>query len=116
MTYLEQARHNRDVAEALSAGDSPISRQWAVTCLFYAAIHYINAHLGNRPVPDNHRDRESYVRVNMQLIHNDYRWLMTKSQGARYGLQKPPRQVVDTAIAKADKIQKFVQQASPTVH
>lgn len=116
MTYLEQAQHNREVAEALSDGDSPTSRQWAVTCLFYAAVHYVNAHLGNRPMPDNHRERDNYVRCNMQLIHNDYRWLKTKSQDARYHLQSPPKTVVDTALSKADKIRKFVQPSSPVVH
>ena len=116
MTYLEQAQHNREVAEALSDGDSPTSRQWAVTCLFYAAVHYVNAHVGNRPVPDNHTDRDSYVRGNMQLIHNDYRWLRTKSQDARYRLQNPPKTVVDKALLKADKIQQFVQRPCPVVH
>ena len=98
MTYLEQAQHNRAVAEALSDGDSPTSRQWDVTCLFYAALHYVNAHLGNRPVPDNHQDRDRYVRGNMQLIHNDYRWLRTKSHAARYCLKSPPKQVVEAAF------------------
>ena len=116
MTYLEQAQHNREVAEALSEGASPTSRQWAVTCLFYAAVHYVNAHLGNRPVPDNHPDRDSYVRRNMPLIHSDYRWLRTKSQDARYRLKSPPKQVVDAALSRANKIQKFVQGSSPAVH
>ncbi len=116
MTYLEQARHNREVAEALSDGDSPTSRQWAVTCLFYAAVHYVNAHLGNRPVPDNHPERDSYVRSNMPLIHSDYRWLKTKSQGSRYRLESPPKAVVDTALSKADKIRKFVERSSLVVH
>ena len=115
MTHLEQAQHNRDVAEALSEGDSPTSRQWAVTCLFYAAIHYVNAHLGNLPLPDNHTDRDNYVRGNMPLIHNEYRWLRTKSRDARYRLKRPPQQVADAAFSKADKIQKFVQ-GSSTVH
>ena len=116
MTSLEQAQHNRDVAKALSDGDSPISYQWAVTCLFYAAVHYVNAHVGNRPVPDNHTERDSYVRGNMQPVYNDYRWLRTKSQDARYHLRNLPKTVVDKALLKTDKIQKFVQRPSPVVH
>lgn len=116
MTHLDQARHNREVAEALSDGDSPTSRQWAVTCLFYAAVHYVNAHVRHRPVPDNPRDRDNYVRRNMQSIHNDYRWLRTKSEDARYRLQSTPKTVVDGALSKVDEIQKFVQRFLPVVH
>ena len=116
MTYLDQAQHNREVAETLSKGDSPISRQWAVTCLFYAALHYVNAHLGERPLPDNHSDRDNYVRANMHLIHDEYRWLKTRSEDARYRVKNPPKHVVSKAFSKADAILKFVQGSSPMVH
>lgn len=63
---LEQARHNRHVADVLSQG-SPVGLQWTVTCIFYAALHYVNAYLlhhGQR-TPTNHGARDYSVRCHM---------------------------------------------------
>lgn len=103
-THLDQAQHNREVADKVE----PTSHQWAITCLFYAALHYVNAHVGSRPLPTTHADRDAYVRGNMRSVYLDYRWLRTKSENVRYRLCSPPKTWLAKARSKADKIQKLV--------
>ena len=56
--YIRQAKHNADLASHLRK-TKPDCLDWAVTCLFYAAIHYVNAYLvkARIPIPKRHRSR-----------------------------------------------------------
>ena len=106
--FLEQAGHNRRVADALLQGNPPISRQWAVTCLFYAALHYVNAHVSShgQPMPADHGARD--LRVSMRSVYPAYRWLRTRSEGARYGMRQPGEQELEESRRRADAIESFV--------
>ena len=106
--FLEQAGHNRRVAEALLQGNPPISRQWAITCIFYAALHHVNAHVSShgQPVPADHGARD--LRVSMRSVYPAYRWLRTRSEGARYGMRQPGEQELEESRRRADAIESFV--------
>lgn len=106
--FLEQAGHNRRVADALLQGNPPISRQWAVTCLFYAALHYVNAHVSShgQPMPADHGARDLWV--SMRSVYPAYRWLRTRSEGARYGMRHPSERELEESRRRADAIESFV--------
>ena len=106
---MEQAAHNRHVAEVLSGGD-PVSLQWAVTCVFYAGLHYVNAYLYHveQQVPRMHRGRNERIVARMNPVYKAYRWLKTTSERARYELVQPTGTDFRTSCQKVDDIQQFV--------
>lgn len=107
--YLQQAAHNRQVAEVLSRGD-PISLQWAVICVFYAGLHYVNAYLYHveQRAPRTHRDRNERIAQLMKPVYRAYRGLRTGSEWARYELFQPTGTDYQTSCQKVDEIQQFV--------
>jgi hypothetical protein len=92
--YLVQARANRDHAEWLLAMRSadPTARQWAVTAMFYSALHGVTANLLSQGVGvRNHTER---MRALMDPtsgvprgVRSAYRALEVRSRGARYELR-----------------------------
>lgn len=115
--YLEQARHNRQVADVLSQG-SPVSLQRAVTCIFYTALHYVNAYLlhHSQPTPSDHGTREYSVRRHMRAVYPAYRWLKTESERARYCLVRPTERVFERSRQKVGEIEQFVNRHVSRVH
>jgi hypothetical protein len=60
---------------------------WAITALFYSALHEVQAYLaGLGPPPTTHRHREALIRESPQLasIENPYAALRVFSENARY--------------------------------
>ena len=60
---------------------------WAVTIIFYSALHYVDAVLAASSVhPDNHTKRSHAIGANATLltIRPEYRVLETLSKNARY--------------------------------
>lgn len=83
--HIEKSRHNEDLAYLLSSKTAYFD--WAVTILFYAAVHYVDAVLSvSRVDPLSHEQRHTAMRVNGTLRHvfKQYRTLETLSRNARY--------------------------------
>lgn len=59
---------------------------WAVTALFYAVLHYMDACLLPRYNPPDHGTRNKFIRRTPELrsVFPDYRVLQEKSRDARY--------------------------------
>ena len=60
---------------------------WAITGLFYAALHYIEVRLAGQtpPIhPETHLIRDSHVHRLLSTIYVDYRELEEQSRDARY--------------------------------
>jgi len=62
---------------------------WAVTGIFYAALHYVEAYFSSRipPLrPPTHKLRAGYIHADAYLdpIYIDYRQLEDESRNARY--------------------------------
>ena len=114
-TYLAQADRNLSVADALSSG-TPISLQWAVTCVFYAGLHYVNAYLFHSalPIPSTHPERDQCVMRSMRPVYRAYRRLKTDSENARYALHQPTTAEFETSKQKANEIEQFVRGQLPT--
>ena len=70
--YIEQAAHNADLASHLRH-ERTNCLDWAVTCLFYAAIHYVNAYLvkAHIPIPKRHRGSNPKKPGRLNIVQND---------------------------------------------
>ncbi len=87
--HIAKARTNEVVAEELQAGHP----DWALTALFYAAVHWVDAVLdgldGMSVHPRSHtqRDRQVVSRPSLAAIERDYFALKDMSVAARYTAQ-----------------------------
>lgn len=83
--HVEKAERNEAFAEYLATKSKYID--WAVTVLFYAAVHYIDAVLAVSQVhPEDHKERKAAIAVNdtLKIVYAEYRKLETLSWNARY--------------------------------
>ena len=88
--HLHQAQHNEAFVASFDL-DSTAYLDWAVTGIFYAALHYVESLLADRNIhPETHlsRDRVFQQQQNLKPIYNQYRILKTRSESARYDLQQ----------------------------
>lgn len=80
---------------------------WAVTGLFYSALHYIDAYLARVKDyhPPEHKPRTRLVATEAKLgiIYEDYRRLKDQSEAARYRVKKFKRKEVEDLESKRFK-------------
>ncbi len=86
--HLERARENEQFAESLDFSLT-IDYAWAITALFYSALHYVDAYCVkyiHKPI--SHDDRERIMDGNLFLseILKPYMTLQHASKQARYHL------------------------------
>lgn len=116
--YLQQAAKNAELAAFLRQEKSEYL-DWAVTCLFYSAIHLVNAYLSHRhlTIPRRHTTkgglvgRSNIVQTDKVLgsIYFDYRALDDESRDARYELKKPTEEDYDKyLLARLNAIRAFI--------
>ena len=114
--YLLQADRNAEVACRLAGTANarpPISLQWAVVCVFYAGVHYINAYLKRRTgaVPRSHGDRQTCVSSRMsEPVYEALMELKAACDGARYKLIDPTGPDYRAALAELDVIRTYVNE------
>ena len=96
--HLEKARRNYVLYERFQTeAQDP---DWALTLLFYAALHLVQAYAvqdcarRNRPAPRHHTERLGYVRDRLASIFRSYRRLQSGSEQARYDLVLPTSEEV----------------------
>ncbi len=90
--HLVQARQNYHLYQALKQGSQHLD--WAVTVLFYTALHLAEAYLAENTSdafsrPRGHEERSAAIRRHLPQIYSDYQFLRTRSTWARYHVQKP---------------------------
>ena len=116
--YIQQAVRNTELATHLRQ-DKTQYLDWAATCLFYAAVHYVNAYLAKSgtTIPRRHTTHGSFVgRTNivqsdpaLKKIYGAYRHLDDESRNARYELKRPTTENYDAyLVPQLDKIKDFV--------
>ena len=118
--YVQQAAHNAALAGYLRANKIEYL-DWAATCLFYAAVHYVNAYLikFNIVIPRRHRGSEPKNkpgRLNivqqdstLKTIYSNYRHLDDESRDARYELKKPSSDDYDKfLVGQLQKIKDYI--------
>jgi HEPN domain-containing protein len=112
--YVAQAVRNRDLASSLRSQDR---FDWAVTCLFYAAVHYVNAFLrrSNQPIPRRHGGHQGRLNIvqqdrSLREIYKSYRHLDDESRDARYELKMPAPDDYDRfLLPELERIRRFIE-------
>ncbi len=83
--HILQARHNEEFYQVT---DKNAFSDWAMTAIFYAALHYIDALLASLGTvdPGSHsvRDDQVHKRAELRPIANSYFRLKNRSRNARY--------------------------------
>ena len=84
--HLTKAKHDEEFVSSLDLSTTPYL-DWAITALFYAALHYVEAYFATmkRHSPD-HRTRDSAVQRDSRIrgIYDDFNELKNHSINARY--------------------------------
>ena len=84
--HIDKAHHNEDFFDIFDI-DNTRFLDWAVTGLYYAALHYIDAYLATLGVKfiSNHKQRHIEYSIALDRdVYSDYRTLENKSIIARY--------------------------------
>ena len=116
--YIQQAVQNTELATHLRQ-DKTQYLDWAATCLFYAAVHYVNAYLAKagKAIPRRHKTqgnlmgRSNIVQSDpaLKTIYLAYRHLDDESRDARYELMRPTPENYDAyLVPQLDRIKGFV--------
>jgi hypothetical protein len=113
--HLEQARHNEAFLGSLDLQSTPYL-DWAVTIIFYAALHYLRALFADNLITNISRygdmdkafDRLALLKKN-PTVYNDYRQLKDDSRDTRYNMWRPASaDVVDFRDGELRRIRDFV--------
>jgi hypothetical protein len=82
-SHVAKFRHNERLSRTL---EGTPNNDWAVTLLFYSALHLVDACLAPAQHPKRHADRRNLAANNplLQPIWAHYRVLEDRSQEARY--------------------------------
>ncbi|KYF76748.1 hypothetical protein BE17_44770 [Sorangium cellulosum] len=115
-THLSQAAHNAAFLEAIDKERYP---DWAVTVVFYVALHYVDAFLARkgRHEPATHENRERLAKTFTELrrVVPQYLRLKSASVRARYHGEKPSaedvQRLIDSPLAELrSRIEALLQQ------
>lgn len=121
--HLKKATYNLDVSRHLNA-ETPY-RDWAVTSLFYAALHKVDALLAamdHLPKDEKHprkhsasaapgnggRGRNQLVAAEMRPINKEYRSLHEASRRSRYDMETLDAQAYERLMDQYRVIEKYV--------
>jgi hypothetical protein len=90
--HLAQARHNFRLYQKLKGEGEFLD--WAVTALFYAALHLVQACLIDIAsdafdYPRSHEQRDSFIRRKLGDVWLPYNFLQNQSTRARYHPDQP---------------------------
>jgi hypothetical protein len=84
--HINRAEDNEQFIISLDLAKS-INVDWAITILFYAALHYVDAYFAVQSIhPPDHTVRDNKVSVSLNAIYRDYRYLKDRSREARYNV------------------------------
>lgn len=113
--HIEKAQHDEDFINSFDASSTPF-RDWVVTGIFYAALHYVDSYLASINVhPGNHSVRDRWFREpELDPIFFQYRILKDESNLARYDVHQFGQQDVQDHLSYLRKIKnhlsRFVSQ------
>lgn len=83
--HLAKATRNESFADSLARNTKYFD--WAVTVLYYAAVHYVDAVLAvSSAHPEKHTERHALIATNgtLKRVYKEYRQLESVSRNARY--------------------------------
>ncbi len=86
--HLRKAGHNQqflNLVQKFDAPARPVFPDWFVTVAFYIALQYVDARLADMKMhPDDHYERDRMVAAHLRAVSDEYQFLKTKSEFARY--------------------------------
>jgi hypothetical protein len=112
--HLVQAQGNESFYEDIGA-DRSTTPDWAMTVLFYAALHYAQAavfHLQGSN-PSNHQALKSVIRKTFGAIAAEYETLEDASRRARYECEKPKPNELQVAQQRVREIANEIAKKAP---
>jgi hypothetical protein len=89
-----------------------VSAGWALTAMFYSAVHFAAAYLCTIGVtPETHGDRTDEIlnRPELSEIYKNYRHLSDRSFNARYKFNIYGKHDVDQAIPSLERIEQHIR-------
>lgn len=122
--HVAKAVHNESFVQTLSLTTTPFL-DWAVTGMFYAAVHYVDAYLATKNIhPKRHRavptqpgqqsnagpGRSDYVYWHLKRIYQDYRYLDDQSREARYEPKRFAPQDIQACSDSLTAVRQHLQQ------
>lgn len=109
--HIARARDNEKLAYTLDL-ETGLGVDWAITMLFYSALHYIDAYLANAGggIPWNHDLRDKAIKDNGSLsdLWQTYRDLKNLSQNGRYDIASYHKSKLQKAQEKLDIVKKHL--------
>jgi len=111
--HLTKAENNEKLARATNRVPFAGCAEWAISMLFYAALHRIQAYLsakGSRPLSHQDRDREIESNGSLSAIYGDYRRLKDMSRAARYEMPNYVQEDFAKAAARLEKIKNHMSE------
>jgi hypothetical protein len=94
--HISQAERNERLAQSLKRGQD---RDWAVTAIFYAAVHHIEAYFdavhGLHYTSHGRRDQAMIDESDLDAIYEDYRALEEVSKKTRYSCKVYSAEEID---------------------
>ena len=98
--HIDQAEHNRELYDIIEADLNPAFLDWAITAIFYACVHYVDARLTAFQLePADHKQRHEYVDRHLSDIKKPYHRTYKESRSSRYDPQY--RSLTNIAIVKS---------------
>jgi hypothetical protein len=109
--HVGKADENKKFGLGMNA-THPTSAGWALTALFYSALHYTEAYFFYTSVKrDNHVDRNNAIKFDPKLkaIYSHYKHLFDYSLNARYRLNVYGKSDVDKAKPSLDAVERHIK-------
>lgn len=104
--HLKQAKHNEGFVGIFDLETSPYL-DWALTSIFYSAIHYVEAALAiNGKHPSSHSQRNTFIEVYIKNtnVYDHHRDLMEDSRDARYKCITVSEKAINESNLKLENI------------
>ena len=102
--HISHAQRNYRLYEQLRGAGEFLD--WAVTGLFYAASHLVDAHATQAREPRfrDHMDRRDYVSVALRPVERQYRRLESGTRSARYQMWLPANADLENALRDFNRV------------
>jgi uncharacterized protein (UPF0332 family) len=116
--HIRQAEHNERFVDIFDLKSSPYL-DWALTGIFYSAIHYIEAALATRGKhPFSHSERNTLIHLHIKNndVYDDHRDLMEDSRDGRYKCIVVSEDTINESKLKLEKIKTNLKTFIPGIN
>ena len=116
--HVKQAKHNENFYKSFNVEETPY-KDWIVTGVFYAALHFIDAYLATKSIhPFSHKMRDDWVKKHreLDLIWLDYRDLKEFRMKASYKVYEfTAQEIRNDVLPLLEAIQSGLKNLAPSI-